>query len=143
MEDQTNDAQNASGQGSEQTPPPPPPPPAAAAPPPAAAPAPRSKVTLDGSTGSLVCGIIGVCTSCFFIGWILGIIAIVLNRKAIAHERTLDDSVEVNGKGNATAGLVLGIIATVLGLFYLAYYFIFVAAIVGGIGAMQELQEFQ
>jgi len=137
MDDQTNDnAQNAAGQ-----PPPPPPPaqPQAAAPPPM-----QQEVNLDGSTGSLVCGIIGVCTTCLFVGWILGIIAIVLNRKAMKHMRTVENTgVKITGKGNATAGLVMGIIATVSGLFWIMYYFILGAAIIGGIGAMSQLEGFQ
>jgi hypothetical protein len=84
-----------------------------------------------GTTG-LVLGIIGVVCSVTFILWffgvILGILAIIFG----AVGRGKANRGEATNKGAATAGLVLGIIATVI-LPLLG--FLLFASIMGGIGA--------
>lgn len=67
----------------------------------------RSKVTPGTAVASLVCAIIGI----FIFGIILGPIAIVL---ATGAKRRIKEDPELGGDGVATAGLVIGIIATAL-----------------------------
>jgi len=85
----------------------------------------NQEVTLRGSTASLVLGIIGVCTNCVGIGWILGIIAIAQYVRAKKHLKSLAPDEKFSGKGNAVAGLVLGIIATAAGTFWILYIIVF------------------
>ncbi|WP_369392176.1 DUF4190 domain-containing protein [Streptomyces sp. CG1] len=84
-----------------------------------------------GTTG-LVLGIIGVvCSITVFmeiLGMILGILAIIFG----AIGRGKANRGEANNKGAATAGLVCGIIATVL---LPLLVFVFLASLVGGVGA--------
>jgi len=82
-----------------------------------------------GAEASLVCGIIGVVFSCA--GLILGIIAIRRSNKA---RRTIREHPHTyGGDGVATAGLVLGIIATVIGSLWAVYllFAIFMFIVVG------------
>ena len=65
----------------------------------------------DGSAiGALVCGIVGL----FCCGPILGIVAIVLSQTA---KQNIERDPNLEGSGMAQAGLILGIIDIVLGIF--------------------------
>ena len=79
---------------------------------------------------ALVCGIIGVVTFWIYVGLVLGIIAIVfgvLGRKRAQNEPG-------DGKnGMATAGLVLGIIATAATLLWILFIVILVSETVNSI----------
>lgn len=79
-----------------------------------------------GAVASLVCGIVGVVFGC--VGLILGIIAIKQSKKAKALIASCPGT--YGGGGVATAGLILGIIATVWGALGMAYM-LFVFFVVG------------
>jgi glucose uptake protein GlcU len=68
------------------------------------------------ATASLVCGIVGAVFSLipwtFWLAWILGILAIVFG--AIGRKRA-DRDPAVGKRSSATAGLILGVVAIVLG----------------------------
>lgn len=65
---------------------------------------------------ALVCGIVGIVLVIFFVGWILGIIAIVFG---VLGRKRADSASSGGRKGMATAGLVLGIIAVALSILYI------------------------
>ena len=80
-----------------------------------------------GAVGSMVCGIISIVVCWLpFVGLILGIIALVLSGKA---RRAAADEPGRYATGMATAGLVCGIIGTVLGGLYLIYWVVAVVFI--------------
>lgn len=70
-----------------------------------------------GAVASLVCGIIGVVLACT--GVVLGIIALVMRKKALAHIQAQPG--QYGGQGFCTAGLVLGIISIILGSIWAVY----------------------
>jgi len=77
-------------------------------------PVPPATVNAPGAVASLVCGIIGCVTG--VVGLVLGIIALVQSSKA---KKMIAASPGMyGGKGMATTGFVLGIIATVGGGIY-------------------------
>ncbi len=86
--------------------------------------------TPPGAVGSMVCGIISLVMFWVpVVGLVLGIIAIVLSNKA---RRDAVENPDLP-TGMATAGLVMGIIGTVIGAFwtiYLIIAFIFIGAAV-------------
>jgi hypothetical protein len=80
-----------------------------------------NKTTLPNSTAALVMGIISIPT-CFCYGVLglpLGIIAIILGSKAQNLDRK--DPGLYKGAGNAQAGLITGIVGTVLNLIMLTF----------------------
>ncbi len=86
-----------------------------------------------GAVGSLVCGIIGVVIACT--GLVLGIVALSLSKKA--KQAIAMNPGRYGGSGLATAGFVLGIIATIWGAFWAIYILIFlIAGISTGFAAM-------
>lgn len=66
-----------------------------------------TKGTAGGAIASLVCAIIGI----FILGIILGPIAIALS---VGARRRIQEDPNLGGNGIATAGLVIGIVETVL-----------------------------
>ncbi len=93
-----------------------------------------------GAVGSMVCGIISV-VLCWtpFIGLILGIIAIVLAAKA---RRAAAETPDTYTTGMATAGLVLGIIGTVIGGIYSVIWIVAFAAVGTAIDeGMKQMEE--
>ena len=92
--------------------------------------------TLPNSTASLVLGILSIPT-CFcygLVGLILGIVAIVLGKKAKKLYAENPDA--YTGIGNAKAGYVTGLIGTILGGIYLIIIIFFIATV--GWAAMQD-----
>ena len=81
-----------------------------------------------GAVSSMVCGIVGVVIWCA--GLVLGIIAIVQSRKAKEVIRT--NPGRYGGEGMATAGLVLGIIALVVGVIGIIWFVGFATAMNAG-----------
>jgi hypothetical protein len=78
----------------------------------------------DGAVASMVCGIVGVVTSCVpAAGIVLGIVAIILYTKV--NKRIIESKGKLEGKGMAIAGLVCGIVAVVFGVFYLIYWIVY------------------
>lgn len=71
-----------------------------------------------GAVASMVCGIIGVAVAC--VGAVMGIIALVLRKKALAAIRAQPG--RYGGQGFCTAGLVLGIISIIVGSFWAIYF---------------------
>jgi len=76
-----------------------------------------------GAVASLVCAIIGY----FFLGIILGPIAIAL---ATGARRRIRENPELGGNGLAIAGLVIGIVDTVLWGLFVLWIIIFVVVVV-------------
>lgn len=78
---------------------------------------------------ALVCGIVGavlgVLPFTFFVGWILGIIAIVFG---VLGRRRFDRDPAVGRKGMATAGIVLGFFTVIVCLVWLMLFI----AVIGG-----------
>ena len=75
---------------------------------------------------ALILGIVSV-TVCAFVGWIPGIIAIVLGRRS--RKAIEADPVRLDGHGLATAGFVLGICGTALGLLIDGIYALAIVAV--------------
>lgn len=110
-------------------------------------PAPQQPGTLlpnvPGAVPALVLGIIGAALCwCYGIGLVPSIIALVLGvkaRKAFAANQT-----QYQGGGMATAGMVLGIVGTVLGaIFVVVYVFVIIAAIqYGGSGGLFDFYNY-
>jgi hypothetical protein len=82
----------------------------------------------DGATASLVCGIIGNVAGCLIIpGVVLGIIAILKYKQTV---RLINESGgKLKGKGQAIAGLILGIVSLASVPFWILYI-IYIVAIV-------------
>ncbi len=66
-----------------------------------------------GAVASLVCGIIGIVSSCWGVGLVLALVALHQARKARAAIASCPGV--YTGEGTAAAGRVLGIVGTVLG----------------------------
>lgn len=98
-----------------------------APPPPYYYPPPVQLPNAPGAVSSLVCGIVGVvlCWTCLG-GLILGIVAIMQSKKAKQNIAAYPG--QYGGAGMATAGLVLGIIATALGGLYSIFWVIWMSA---------------
>lgn len=89
---------------------------------------PQPREQAPGAVASLVCAIIGY----FFLGIVLGPIAIALAKGA---RRRIQENPELEGKGLAIAGLVIGIVDTVLwGLVVL--YWIIILVMIGVIASV-------
>ncbi len=86
--------------------------------------APAGTINAPGSVAAMVCGIIGVTTGwCFGVpGVVLGIVALTMARKART-ACSLSPG-KYSGQGMATAGYVLGIISTILGVLWMIYYIV-------------------
>ena len=84
---------------------------------------------LPNATATLVLGILSVVFGCFFIGLVLGIIALSISKKG--KDMYLQNPKEYSGYGALNAGRILAIIGVVLGALYTVYYIILVA-IIGG-----------
>lgn len=83
--------------------------------------------SLPNATASLVLGILSIPTCCFYgLGLVLGIIAIVLGKKAKKLHAENPDM--YTGIGNAKAGYVTGIIGLILTILYIIFVIIIVAA---------------
>jgi len=76
-------------------------------------------VQAPGAVASLVCAIVGY----FFLGIILGPIAIAL---ATGARKRIQENPELGGNGLAIAGLVIGIVDTVLWGLFVLWIIIFV-----------------
>lgn len=86
----------------------------------------QGQINAPGAVAALVCGIISVALQIFCVaGIILGIIAIVQAKKAKA--AVMQSPGAFTGGGMGTAGYVLGIIGTVLSVFWLCYYIVIFA----------------
>jgi hypothetical protein len=88
-----------------------------------------------GAVASMVCGIVGCMVPCT--GLILGIIALNNYKKAMASIHRFPQ--KYGGEGLCTAGKVTGIIAIVMGSFFVLYFlFVFIIfASVGGAAGMR------
>jgi hypothetical protein len=81
-----------------------------------------SKLPLPHGTTVFVLGICSVLFSCFFIGLILGIIALVMSREG---RRLYKDAPHLyEGYGLLNAGYILSIIGTALGALWVGYFII-------------------
>ena len=83
------------------------------------------------SIGSLICGVAGIVLSCWCIGIIPAIIAIVLSSKYKSGN---------NGKhcGQSTGGLICGIIGIVISVLAIAYYIIIIMIAAGTFGEIMS-----
>ena len=79
-----------------------------------------------GGLVSMVCGIVGVATGC--LGLVLGIVALIHAKKA--RQALAQYPTGYGGAGMATAGFVLGIIATILGSLWMIYIVIWIVVAV-------------
>jgi|TARA_B110000908_G_scaffold26133_1_gene30168 hypothetical protein len=94
------------------------------------------KQTLPNSTGILVLGILSIVTCCCYgvIGLILGIVALVMVKKAANLYKEAPEN--YTGYSNVKAGKVLAIIGLVLNVLMLLY-FVFIIVFIG----MEGLQD--
>tara|TARA_R110002073_G_scaffold8207_1_gene45565 strand:+ start:16992 stop:17306 length:315 start_codon:yes stop_codon:yes gene_type:complete len=100
------------------------------------------RTTLPNSTTSLVLGILSIPTCICYgvIGLILGIIAIILGRKADKLDK--NEPGLYTGAGNAKAGVVTGIIGVVLSLAYISFV-VWLLTTYGWDGLQEKLLELQ
>lgn len=97
------------------------------------------KQTLPNSTGILILGIASLLLCCCYgIGIVLGIVALVLAKKAT--RIYLENPEQYKGFQNVKTGKILAIIGLVLGAAYLIYI-IYLLITLGGIEGIQEMQE--
>ena len=89
---------------------------------PVPAPIPGQLPNAPGAVASLVCGIIGVALVCA--GLVLGIVAIMQSKKA--KRLIAANPGQYGGAGMATAGFILGIIATIWGAFWAVYFVVII-----------------
>ena len=82
--------------------------------------------SLPNATASLVLGILSIPTCCFYgIGLVLGIIAIVLGKKA--KKLHAEDPDAYTGIGNAKAGVITGTIGVILTSLYIIMIIVVIA----------------
>jgi len=84
---------------------------------------------LPNATAVLVLGICSIVFACFFVGFILGIIGIVLSSKPRKMSKANPELYD--GSGQVNAGFICSIIGTCLGVVYVIYWIV-VVAILGG-----------
>lgn len=92
--------------------------------------------TLPNSTAALVLGILSIVTCiCYgIIGLPLGIIAVILGSKA---KKIYNENPDVySGAGNASAGVITGVIGIILNLIYLGFIIWLISAV--GWDALQD-----
>src|SRR5689334_15498110 len=80
------------------------------------------KTPLPNSTTVFVLGLCSVVLACFFVGFILGIIGLVMAREPRRMYR--DNPALYDGYGLLNAGYILSIIGVCLGALYIAYFVI-------------------
>lgn len=98
------------------------------------------KQTLPNSTLILILGILSILTCCCYgiIGLILGIVALILAKKA--KETYLADPELYTGYNNVNTGRILSIIGIVLSSIYVVLIIVMLI-FYGGIEGIQEVQE--
>lgn len=89
----------------------------------------ETKPMLPNATAVLVLGICSIVFACFFVGFILGIIGIVLSSKPRKMSKANPELYD--GAGQVNAGFICSIIGTCLGVVYVIYWIV-VVAILGG-----------
>lgn len=91
-----------------------------------------AKPTLPNATASLVLGILSIVTSCWFVGFVLGIIGLVLGNKARRIYLLAPEA--YNGYGMANAGRITSIVGICIGSLYVLYIFVLIGLIGIGLG---------
>ena len=84
---------------------------------------------LPNATAVLVLGICSIVFACFFVGFVIGIIGIVLSSKPRKMYKANPELYD--GSGQVNAGFICSIIGTCLGVVYIIYWLV-VVAILGG-----------
>lgn len=84
------------------------------------------------AVASLVLGICSLVLGCFFVGWVCGIVGLVLAQKGLTTYNANPE--QYGGYGMLNAGKIMSIIGIVCGAIYTLYYIIFVC-IIGAAGA--------
>lgn len=85
------------------------------------------------AVASLVLGICSLVLGClFFVGWVCGIVGLVLAKKGLTTYNANPE--QYGGYGMLNAGKIMSIIGIVFGAIYTLYYIIFVC-IIGAAGA--------
>jgi hypothetical protein len=97
----------------------------------------NQKQSLPNSTAVLVLGISSILLGCFFVGLILGIIAISLSGKGRKMYKQNPDLYE--GYGTLNAGYIMSIIGIILGSLYVVYWIICVAILGSTAAALWSL----
>ncbi len=91
------------------------------------------------ATASLILGIVSIVTGFFgWLGIICGILAIIF--AVVAKNKIKADPALAGSKGQATGGLVMGIIGLIIGIAVIIIAIMFVSAVVDAAGS-QELQD--
>ena len=88
-------------------------------------PQPNQKVMLPNATVVLVLGICSIVFACFFVGLVLGIIALVLSGKP--RKMYKENPAIYDGYSQVNAGWIMAIIGTALAGLYVIYWIIWVA----------------
>lgn len=89
------------------------------------------KPNAPGAVASLVLGIISICTGCIGVGIVLGIIGIVMAKKANRALAANPD--DFKGNGVAKGGLItsiIGLVLSIVGIIYWIYVLVIAAAVV-------------
>jgi hypothetical protein len=89
----------------------------------------ETKPMLPNATAVLVLGICSIVFACFFVGFVIGIIGIVLSSKPRKMYKANPELYD--GSGQVNAGFICSIIGTCLGVVYIIYWLV-VVAILGG-----------
>ena len=89
----------------------------------------ETKPMLPNATAVLVLGICSIVFACFFVGFVIGIIGIVLSSKPRKMYKANPELYD--GSGQVNAGFICSIIGTCLGVVYVIYWLV-VVAILGG-----------
>ena len=91
--------------------------------------------TAPNAVAALVLGICSLLFGCFFVGFICGIIGVILANKGLAVYRA--NPTQYSGSGMLSAGKVMSIIGIIVGALYIIYYIV-VVAILGAAGSAFE-----
>lgn len=83
------------------------------------------------AVAALVLGICSLLFGCFFVGFICGIVGVVLAKKGLA-EYNLHPEL-YGGAGMLNAGKIMSVIGIVFGAIYIVYYII-AACVIGSVG---------
>ena len=81
--------------------------------------------TAPNAVAALVLGICSLLFGCFFVGFICGIIGVILANKGLTVYRA--NPTQYTGSGMLSAGKIMSVICIIFGAIYIVYYIVAVA----------------